>query len=60
MNSYQKRCRVCVDIAMDKFTKSLVNEDKKSTKSNVLEEKHIHRLLANKPCVLIDISDDNE
>ena len=21
MNSYQKRCRICVDIAMDKFTK---------------------------------------
>ena len=38
----------------------MVKEDKKSTKSNVLEEKYIHRLLDNKPCDTIDISDDNE
>ena len=60
MNSYQKRCRICVDKAMDKFTKSVVTEDKKFTKSYVIEEKYIHRLLDNKPCDPIDISDDNE
>ena len=46
MNNYKKRCRVCVDIAMDNFTKG---------------KKEIHRLmLDNNPCVPIDIGDDNE
>ena len=60
MNSYQKRCRICVDKTMDKFTKSVVTEDKKITKSYVIEEKHIHRLLDNRSCNPIDISDGNE
>ena len=45
---------------MNKFTKSVVKEDKQSTKSKVIEGKHINRLLDNKPCDPIDISDDNE
>ena len=43
-----------------KFTKSVVTEDRKFTKSYVIEEKYIHRFLDNKQCAPIDISDDNE
>ena len=43
-----------------KFTKSVVTEDRKFTKSYVIKEKYIHRLLDNKPCDSIVISDDNE
>ena len=46
MNLYKKRCRVCVDIAIDIFTKG---------------EKKIHRLmLDNNPCDPFVIIDDNE
>ena len=46
MNFYKKRCRVCVDIAMDKFTKGA---------------KKIHRLmLDNNPCDPIVTVEDNE
>ena len=46
MNLYKKRCRVCVDIAMDIFTKG---------------EKKIHRLmLDNNPCDPNVIVEENE
>ena len=60
MNNFKKRCRICVDKTIEKFTKSVVTEDRKLTKSYVIEEKYIHRFLDNEPCAPIDISDDIE
>ena len=53
MHSCKKRCRVCVDKIMDKFTKGVVTEDKKFAKRYVTEEKHIHILLEKKRCAII-------
>ena len=60
IHSCKKRYRVCVDKIMEKFTKSVVIEDKKFRKHYVTEENHIHIFLEKKPCDTIGIIDDNE
>ena len=48
IHSCKKRYRVCVDKIMEKFTKSVVIEDKKFRKIYVTEENHIHIFLEKK------------